>query len=53
MNQRIIIVIRQCLVHTLVAEVVFGEFSRSVNKIAKIGEQLRVVFQHEILPFEG
>ena len=38
---------------TCVIKVVLGEFSCSVYKIAKVGQQLRVVLQHEILPLEG
>ena len=38
---------------TCVIKVVLGEFSCSVHKIAKVGQQLRVVLQHEILPLEG
>ena len=41
------------VIFTCVIKVVLSEFSCSVHKVSKVGQQLRVVLQHEILPLEG
>ena len=34
-------------------KVVFCELGSSVDEVAEVGEELGVVLQHEVLPFEG
>ena len=38
---------------TFVVEVVLGELCGSIDEVAEVGEELRVVLEHEVLPLEG
>ena len=41
-----------CSVLTTIVEIVLGELGGPVDKVAEVGQQLRVGLQHQVLPLE-